>query len=119
MTELLDRRFQAMANLHDDSDWAEVRRSATRRRLRPLAFVTAAFLAVLAAAPALGLHRQVLDFFDSDPASSDVRAHMAGMDVGAPKGMAPGVMAAETRRIRLPDGSVIAVAPTMAVGFCT
>jgi hypothetical protein len=119
VTDLLRDRFQALVRTHDDSSWQEVRRRAARRSLRPLVFVATAVVAVLATAPALGLHRHVLDFFESEPAPSDVRTHIAEMDVGAPKGMAPGVMAGETRRIRLPDGSRISVAPTKAGGFCT
>ena len=42
MTDVLERRFQAVANPHDDSSWDEVRRRAGRRPVPRLALLAAA-----------------------------------------------------------------------------
>ena len=81
-------------------------------------------LAVAAvAAPASGLHEPIIDFFAGERATERVLPTFAQMDVGAPPGMATGVVAGETRRVttvRLSDGvHELWVAPTRAGGFCT
>ena len=124
MTELLERRFEAIANQLDDSDWSEVHRRARRRPSARLVLALAAGLAVVAvAAPASGLHEPVIDFFAGKRATERVLPTFATMDVGAPPGMATGVVAGETRRVmtvRLSDGAhELWVAPTRAGGFCT
>jgi hypothetical protein len=119
MTDPLRERFQMLAETCDDSDWQEVRGKAKPRVARPLTLLAVVLLGVIVAAPALGLHRRVVDFFEAEPAPPDARRQFAEMDVGAPRGMAPGVVAGKARRIRLPDGSVLSVAPTKAGGFCS
>jgi hypothetical protein len=124
MSDVLERRFQAIANSRDDSDWRQVRRRARRRPSARLAVALAAALTVVAvAAPASGLHEPILDFFAGERATERVLPTFASMDAGAPPGMATGVAAGETRRVttvRLSDGvHELWVAPTRAGGFCT
>jgi hypothetical protein len=111
-----------------EPDWADVRRRAKRRRRRGGAKLGAAaavaVLAVLAAAPALGLGGHLVQLFGSgEPAPDKVVTSFAQMDVSAPPGMAPGVIAGETREVArwpLSTGktSILWVAPTKAGGFC-
>jgi hypothetical protein len=120
VTDQLKDRFKSLAEPRDDSSWQDVRRRARRRPFRPaVLLVAAALLAVLVTAPALGLHRHVVSFLESEPAPPEIRTRFEEIDIGAPKGMESGVIAGETRRVRLPDGSAISVAPTKAGGFCT
>jgi hypothetical protein len=121
VTDQLKDRFRSLAEPRDDSSWQDVRRRARGRSLRrPVVLVAAgALLAVLATAPALGLHRHVVDFLETEPAPSEIRMRFEELDIGAPKGMESGVLANETRRLRLPSGETISVAPTRAGGFCT
>jgi hypothetical protein len=120
----LERRFHAVANAHDDSDWTEIRRRASRRRMARVALPIAAALTVVAvAAPASGLHEPIIEFVNGEPAPERVRNDFQTFDSGAPPGMAPGVIPGESRRImtaRLSDGAhTLWVAPTKAGGFCT
>ena len=124
MTDFLERRFQAVADLHDDSDWHAVRRRAHRRAIARVAVPIAAALAVVAlAAPASGLHEPIIEFVTGDAAPERVRTDFERFDSGAPPGMAPGVIPGESRRImstRLSGGAhTLWVAPTKAGGFCT
>lgn len=78
--------------------------------------------AILVTAPALGLHKAVIRFFEGEKAPPRIERDFASLDVGAPTGMAPGVISTETRRVaavELSDGiHVLWVAPTKAGGFC-
>lgn len=118
-------RFTALADHGDDSDWLDVRRRARRAaRRRALAVAAAAAAALLLlAAPAFGLHRVVVSFFESEPAPQRVQLDFARQELGAPKGMAPGAIADQTRKlIVLTAGGAdtfVWVAPTRAGGFCT
>lgn len=100
----LRERFTALADLHDDSDWLDVRRRARRaaRRRSLVAAAAAAAVVLLLAAPALGLHRVVVDFFGSEPAPERVQLDFARQELGAPKGMAPGAIPNETRKVVVP-----------------
>lgn len=128
MAELLRQRFAVLANPLDDSDWVDVRRRAgvTRRR-RPVWIAFAAVLiviAVLLATPAAGLRGRIVQLFEeSEPAPRSVIVQFASLEVGAPSGMAPGVIPEEAKRVRafrLRDGEEITlwVAPTRTGGFC-
>lgn len=128
MAELLRQRFEALMNPVDDSDWLEVRRRAgeTKRR-RPVWIALAAAIAavtVLLTTPALGLRGRIVQLFqESEPAPRSVVVDFASIDVGAPPGMAPGVLSEEARRVadfKLSTGRTITlwVAPTRAGGFC-
>jgi hypothetical protein len=111
-----------------EPDWADVRRRARSRRrnrgARLGAAAAVALLAVLAATPALGLRGHIVQLFSSgEPAPAKVETSIAQMDVQAPPGMAPNVVAGETREVgRWPlstgKTSILWVAPTQAGGFC-
>jgi hypothetical protein len=86
--------------------------------------VAAIALAALVVAPALGLHRQFVDFWDSESAPDRVETSFADLDIGAPPGMAPGVIADQARRVlrrRVSDRHIVTIwaAPTKAGGFCS
>ncbi len=94
-----------------------------RRWTRPalvLALLIAAFFVV---APALGLRLPPLDFWSAEKAPPEVVADFASMDTGAPtKGMAPGVIAGQTRLVeRVHIGGKLQelwVGPTKSGGYC-
>jgi hypothetical protein len=124
---LIRERFSALANLDDDSNWADVRRRAghsRRRRSRLLVLAVLAAVAVAIAAPALGLSGKVVRLFESsEPAPARVEKSFATLDVGAPPGMATGVIASQTRMVldqSIGDDrrAVMWIAPTRAGGFC-
>jgi hypothetical protein len=102
---------------------APVRSAAPRRARRWfVAALAAGLLAVLIVAPALGLHREVIDFLSAEPAPEPVKLEFAQLDAGAPKGMESDVIAGQTRRVMetTVDGKrhVLWVAPTPKGGFC-
>lgn len=123
---LIRQRFAALADRTDDSDWSEVQRRAGRgnRRSRLLALAVLAAVGAAIAAPALGLSGKVVHLFgSSEPAPARVEESFATLDVGAPAGMATGVIAEQTRQVlEQPVGegrrAVLWVAPTKAGGFC-
>lgn len=88
--------------------------------LTTTAIVAAAL--VVAVPAAFGLQRIVVDFLSAEPAPEDVQLDIARLDLGAPTGMATGVIAGQTRKVpvRSADGSetFVWVAPTRAGGFC-
>ena len=121
VTDELAERFSALAHPPDDSDWLEVRRLARPRRAsrRRFALVAAAVAATAAvAAPALPFRGTVVSWFDSTPAPPKVQESFASLEEGASRGFAPGVIAGETRKIVLPTGVTLWVAPTQDGGFC-
>jgi hypothetical protein len=91
-------------------------------RRRRVALVLAAALAVGVAAPALGLHRTIVSFFESEPAPERTQIEFARMGIAAPVGLGPNVIHEETRKVmeRELDGKVrpLYVAPTQRGGFC-
>jgi hypothetical protein len=126
MTDVLERRFQAVANSDDDSSWDEVRSRAGRRPVGRVALLAAAAVAVVAvAAPASGLHEPVIDFFAGEPAPERIAEHYADLNRRSAD-WAPhirfDVIASETRRVatvHLSDGAhTLYVAPTREGGFC-
>ena len=119
---LLASRFAALAT-HEAGDWLEVRRRARRMRVRRAALLLAAALAtVVVAAPALGLHRVVVDWFEAEPASGRTQLEFLQLGVIAPEGMDPGVIPNSARKVttvRLSRRAyTLSVAPTRAGGFC-
>jgi hypothetical protein len=125
MSDPADTRIRerfARLELVGEPDWLDVRRRARRRPGRRVVLVAAAALALLIAAPALGLHRTIVDFFTAEPAQERVRLDFARLDLTAPKGMATGVIPMQARKVpvRSADGSetYVSVAPTRSGGFC-
>jgi len=92
---LLAERLALLVDAPSAPDWGDVtrrvRRARRRRTLTTTLVVVAA--AVVAAPVALGLHRLVVDFLSAEPAPERVQLTFARLDLGAPKGMAPGVIA--------------------------
>ncbi|MGB2876194.1 MAG: hypothetical protein WBB76_12065 [Gaiellaceae bacterium] len=129
LAQVLSARLGELQAATGEPDWAEVqrkaRRAATRRyRLRLGVGALAAFVAVLAAMPAFGLRGQIVQFLTgAEPAPAPVVKDFSEIDVGAPPGMATGVIAGEARdvmEVLLSTGktAVVWVAPTHAGGFC-
>lgn len=108
----------------DGPDWADVLRRSRRATHRLRAVQAAAVLAVVVAgvASAYALGHPVIDFAKAPHAGSRQVNDFGSMEVVAPRGMAPGVLPHQTRRItsvRI-DGKVhrLYVAPTKKGGFC-
>jgi hypothetical protein len=114
-------------------DWVDVLRRSQlgdtlRLQRRPSAkrlvlYALAAVLVVYLAAPAFGLSPPFLDFFSSKPAPKRVVRSFEVLNVGAPRGMSPKVIAGQTRLVttyHLRDGKPFRlwVAPTRAGNFC-
>jgi hypothetical protein len=121
--EQLAARFGAFVDDAGDGDWADVRRRARTPVGRTVLLAgLAAALTVAVAAPALGLHRTVIDWFEAEPAPERIQLDFARLGVGAPPGMAPGVIPNSARKVVevRHDGKVhvLWVAPTEAGGFC-
>jgi hypothetical protein len=94
-----------------------------RRRKWLAIAVLLATVIVLLAGPALGIGPPFLDFFSSKHAPGPVVRSFAVLNVGAPRGMSPKVIAGQTRLVttyRLGDGKPFPlwVAPTRTGGFC-
>jgi hypothetical protein len=93
-----------------------------RRWFRPVLAAAVLMAAFVGVASAVGLQLPVLDFGSAEKAPPRVVKDFAGFDVGAPSGMAPGVIAGETRRIMTAHfaGATheLWVAPTREGGFC-
>lgn len=146
--QLIQRRFDAVANQIDDGDWndvlaraqhaeptlhgAPIRRTAYPRRMpRRIAFVTAAVaVAATATAVAFGWPRTLIDFFASPPAPAHVKNWFGALSVGAPKGMNPEAIPGQARKITTatfdvnhlhgnhPTVHTLYVAPRKGGGFC-
>jgi hypothetical protein len=118
----LGEQFANLRHPPEDPDWLEVRRLAGRgRRLRPrfVLAVAAAAAAVVAAAPAFGLGGKLVRIFErAEPAPAPIERSFAGLDAGAPPGLATGVVASQTRKIVLPGNVALWIAPTRRGGFC-
>lgn len=127
MTEMAEHdalaaRFAALAT-RDAGDWADVRRRARRMQLRRAGLVLAVGLvAVVVAAPALGLHRTVVDWFDAEPAAEPVQVEFLGLGVGAPEVFDVNVVPNSARRVttvQLSNGpTTLTVAPTTGGSVC-
>jgi len=121
---LIAERLSLLVDAPGVGDWSDVVRRADRARRRRALTTTAIVAAALVVAvpAAFGLQRIVVDFLSAEPAPEDVQLDFARLDLGAPKGMATGVIAGQTRRVpvRSADGSetYVWVAPTQRDGFC-
>jgi hypothetical protein len=118
----LAERFASLTHSLDDSDWGEVGRLAHRRRAprrRAVLAVVGVAAAVAFAAPAFGLGGKLVRLFENaEPAPPKVQRSFAGLDAGAPPGFRSSVQALQTRKIVLPNGVALWVAPTKTGGFC-
>ena len=109
---------------HDDADWSDVlRRARGQRRRRKAAAVVAVIAAVaVGVASAYAFGHPIIDFGKAAKGPEKVVNDFGSMEVGAPEGMAPGVLPHQTRRITAVriDGKehVLFVAPTKQDGFC-
>jgi hypothetical protein len=93
-----------------------------KHRFRPVLVLVLLAAAFFAVAPALGLHLPPLDFWAAEKAPPQVVSDFSSLDSGAPAGMAPGVIAGETRLV---ERTMLAgkrqelwVGPTKAGGYC-
>jgi hypothetical protein len=108
----------------DDPDWSDVVRRATRARRRRLAVTALAVgtLSCLGIAAAYAFDHPIVDFGSAPKGPREVVNDFGSLEVGAPEGMAPGVLPDEARRITTVtiDGKehVLWVAPTKKGGFC-
>jgi hypothetical protein len=127
---LLAARFAATRGTDEGHDWNDVLRRATTRharsvRPRRLALLAAAgvCVAIGIAAPALGLYRPLLNFFDQPAAPNYIQVKFEQLDRGVPAGaIGPAVLTEETRQVmeaQLADGTApLWVAPTRRGSFC-
>ena len=119
----LGPRFATVVHPPDDSDWLEVRRLARkhdRRSRRRLPLVAAVIAAAVIVAPALALGGgKLFRLFESgEPASPQIERSFSRLDAGAPPGFQTGVEAMDARKVVLPNGVALWVAPTTRGGFC-
>jgi hypothetical protein len=91
-------------------------------RLRLVLAVALPALVTVIVAPAFGVGRGVLPFLSGERAPTPVTTDFASLSTGAPPGMDPGVIAAETRKVGVwrfeGKSHTLWVAPTRAGGFC-
>lgn len=105
-------------------DWVDVVHRARRagRARRALEFASLLALIVVGIASAYALGHPVIDFGSAKHAGVHEVDEFGSMQVAAPRGMAPGVLPHQTRRITVVrvDGKAhtLYVAPTRAGGFC-
>ena len=108
----------------DDGDWTDVLRRTRRARHRQgvygVVLLTAFVLVGVASAYALG--HPIVDFNKAEKGSTKIVNDFGSMEVGAPSGMAPGVVPEQARRIPglYANGKPykLWVAPTKKGGFC-
>ena len=109
-------------------DWDDVltRAGITKRALPPRKVLVAAavgvLLVVLFATPAFGVLLDLIGRtnvpFTGKAAPTRVQRSFFDMSVGAPRGMGPEAIAAQTRRVGVLGGRALYVAPTRGGGFC-
>ncbi|MDQ2980897.1 MAG: hypothetical protein M3R26_01040 [Actinomycetota bacterium] len=108
----------------DDGDWSDVLRRATRARRRRQTSAVGALVAAVAVgiASAYAFGHAIIDFGKAEKGPVTIVNDFGSLEVGAPEGMAPGVLPHEARRITsvFIDGKehVLWVAPTKQGGFC-
>jgi hypothetical protein len=118
------KREEILGASPDDGDWTDVVRRARRTHHRRQIYAAAALtaLVVVGVASAYALGHPIVDFGKAQKGSTKIVDDFGSMDVGAPPGMAPGVLAHQARRIpglRLNGKKFnLWVAPTKHGGFC-
>jgi hypothetical protein len=123
MSETL-RAGELMRPGPDDADWSDVLhragRARRRRQVSAIAVLIAAIGVGIASAYAFG--HPIIDFGKAERGPTKIVNDFGSLEVGAPEGMAPGVLPHEARRITSVaiDGKehVLWVAPTKQGGFC-
>jgi hypothetical protein len=142
MTETIDQliqaRFDRIANQVDDGDWGDVLARARRDRAHhsrrpPWRIAIAAAAALLAAtvtAVALGWPHTLVDFSKAPPAPQSVKDFFGGHDVAVPDGVTPWAKLGQAREIMTasfdaehldfdhPTLHTLYVAPREDGGFC-
>jgi hypothetical protein len=140
MTETIDQliqaRFDAIANPLHDANWNDVLARAgrvDRRRRGPARIALAAAVVVVAAtitAVALGWPGTVIDFFKAPPAPESVKAFFAGHNSPFPSGVNPETRLGQPRQVMTatfdanhlppthPTLHTLYVAPRTGGGFC-
>lgn len=96
--------------------------AAPRKRWGPVrvALVLAALaFCLLIVAPAVGIEVPRLDFWKAEKAPPKVVQDFETLSEGAPPGMDPGAIPGETRKVTLPGGQTLWVAPTHHGGLCS
>jgi hypothetical protein len=137
--QLIQARFERIANPIDDGDWRDVlaragsaKRTARRWRAprRVALTAAAAVAAAIVTAVAFGLPQDVIDFFTSPPAPANVKNWFGALSVGAPSGMDPHAIPGKARKIATarfdvnhvdagdPTLHTLYVAPKKGGGFC-
>jgi hypothetical protein len=122
--DLQERVFSAIAWQDRPAEAAPSPRNMVRKRprIRTAVLAGAALVAVLLVAPAFGLIRDVLPFFDAPKAPEPVQVEFASLNTGAPAGMSPQAIADNTRKIGQFSFAgrthTLWVAPTKQGGFC-
>lgn len=140
MTETIDQliqaRFDAVANPLDCADWHDVLARARHAQSRPRTPIRIALVAAVVAvaatvtAVALGLPQTVVDFFQAPPAPQSVKAFFNAHNAALPSGVDPMANLGQPRKImtatfdagHLPPSHPILhtlyVAPRTDGGFC-
>jgi hypothetical protein len=108
----------------DDADWGDVLRRAGRAHRSRQVSISFGLLAAVAVgiASAYAFGHPIIDFGRAEKGPTKIVNDFGSLEVGAPEGMAPGVLPHEARRITSVsiDGKehVLWVAPTKQGGFC-
>jgi hypothetical protein len=141
MTETIDQliqtRFEDVANPLDTADWRDVlvraRREHPRARTAPIRLAVVAAVAAAAAtvtAAAFGLPQTVVDFFEAAPAPQNVRTFFGDHHAAVPNRVSPDTKLGEPRKIMTatfdannlppvhPTLHTLYVAPREDGGFC-
>jgi hypothetical protein len=142
--QLIQARFDAVANQVDDSAWSDVlararsapsiREKAPRRRTaRPIRFALAggvAVVALAASAVAFGWPGTVVDFFTARPAPESVKQFFDAHKTALPHGLNPDTKLGQPRMVMTatfdannspptnPTQHTLYLAPTETGGFC-
>jgi hypothetical protein len=137
--QLIQSRFDRVANPIDDGDWSDVlARTGSTRRLAPAwrpprRVVLAAAVALAAAAVtavAFGLPQTFIEFSKAPPAPQNVEAFFSGHNVAVPGGVSPSTKLGQARDIMTasfdaehldfahPTLHTLYVAPREDGGFC-
>jgi hypothetical protein len=108
----------------DDADWSDVLSRTARAHRRSQALAVMALVAAVGVgiASAYAFGHPIIDFGKAEKGPTKIVNDFGSLEVGAPEGMAPGVLPHEARKITSVsiDGKehVLWIAPTKQGGFC-